>query len=103
MQRQRDDGGVEIAVDGELDLSTAAQLRDALFAAIDGQRSVWLDLSTCSFIDSTGLRVIIEGARMLAQDYERLGISGLRDQPKQMFELTMISRSDLLRFEREPA
>ena len=40
---------------------------------------------------------------MLAQDYERLGISGLRDQPKQMFELTMISRSDLLRFEREPA
>lgn len=37
IQRQREDGGIEIALEGELDLSTAPELRDALFAAIDGR------------------------------------------------------------------
>lgn len=101
IQRQREDGGIEIAIDGELDLSTAPELRDALLEAIDHEQAIWLDLASCSFIDSTGLRVIVEGARRLAQGYEKLGISGLHDQPKQMFELTMINRSEMLRFERD--
>jgi anti-anti-sigma factor len=73
-------------------------LRDALFSAFDanGDGAVWLDLANCSFIDSTGLRVIIEGARRAGEDSKRLGICNLTEQPRRLFELTSVDRSELL-------
>jgi anti-anti-sigma factor len=97
----RTDGAIQLGVDGELDLETAPLLRDALLGAIrEGNGGgVWVDLANCSFMDSTGLRVIIEGARMVPEGGERLGITGLREQPKQLFEITSLDRTDLLRFD----
>ena len=99
---ERDDGTVQLAVDGELDLSTAPALRDALLGEI-GDTGVWVDLAKCSFMDSTGLRVIIEAARRGAERDVQLGIIGLREQPKQLFEITSLDQSELLRFERDDA
>ena len=97
---ERTDGAIELGVEGELDLETAPKLRDALLGAInEGNGGVWVDLARCSFMDSTGLRVIIEGARMVPEGRERLGITGLREQPKQLFEITSLDRSELLRFD----
>ena len=95
---EREDGTIQIGVEGELDLSTAPQLRDQLMAAID-DKGVWVNLAKCSFMDSTGLRVIIEAARRAAERNVELGIVGLREQPKQLFEITSLDRSELLRFE----
>jgi anti-sigma B factor antagonist len=95
---ERADGTVQLAVDGELDLSTAPALRDALLGEI-GDAGVWVDLARCSFMDSTGLRVIIEAARRAAERDLQLGIVGLREQPKQLFEITSLDQSELLRFE----
>jgi anti-anti-sigma factor len=95
----REDGTIELGVEGELDLETAPVLRDALLAAIKEDGGVWVNFANCSFMDSTGLRVIIEGARMVGEGQAKLGISGLREQPKQLFEITNLAQSDLLRFE----
>ncbi|GAA2779413.1 STAS domain-containing protein [Nonomuraea dietziae] len=53
---------VVVAVEGELDLFTAPFLRDEVRDAIkqDGARLV-LDLQALSFMDSSGLSVLIEG------------------------------------------
>jgi anti-anti-sigma factor len=97
----RTDGAIQLGVDGELDLETAPVLRDALLGAIrEGNGGgVWVDLANCSFMDSTGLRVIIEGARLVPEGTERLGITGLREQPKQLFEITTLDQTELLRFD----
>jgi anti-sigma B factor antagonist len=96
----RTDGAIQLGVEGELDLETAPLLRDALLGAIrEDNGGVWVDLANCSFMDSTGLRVIIEGARLVPEGAERLGITGLREQPKQLFEITSLDRSELLRFD----
>jgi anti-sigma B factor antagonist len=56
----RSDGRVVIGVEGELDLATAPQLRDSLVAlSEEGQTQVVLDLTRLSFIDSTGLSVLV--------------------------------------------
>ena len=86
-------------MEGELDLETAPVLRDALLAAIKENGTVWIDFARCSFMDSTGLRVIIEGARMVGEGQAKLGISGLREQPKQLFEITNLDQSNLLQFD----
>ena len=96
----RDDGAIQLGIDGELDLATASELREALLEAIgENGAGIWVDLAKCSFMDSTGLRVIIEGARLVAQREGQLGITGLREQPKQLFEITSLHSSQLLRFD----
>jgi len=53
------DGRRVIAPRGELDLSTAAQLKERLAGNID----TVLDLSELSFIDSTGIHVVVSTAQ----------------------------------------
>jgi anti-sigma B factor antagonist len=97
-ERRRDDGAIEISIEGELDLSNASKLREAMFRAFDanGDAGIWVDFARCTFIDSTGLRVIIEGARRAGESSRRLGILNLQEQPRRLFELTSVDRSDLL-------
>jgi anti-sigma B factor antagonist len=52
------DGLMVVRASGELDLATAETL-DAALGDIDGARRVSLDLSGLSFIDSTGLRLML--------------------------------------------
>lgn len=53
------DGGSRLTLRGELDLGTAGRLEQAL-AEADGD--VLLDLRGLSFMDSTGVRVLLEAA-----------------------------------------
>jgi len=57
--KDRDDG-VELALTGELDLSTIEKVEAELTRVEDdGHRLIVLDLSGLTFLDSTGLRTIV--------------------------------------------
>jgi anti-sigma B factor antagonist len=52
---------VVVEVEGEIDMASAPRLREALFAAIEGDAcSVVADFSAVNFIDSSGLHVVID-------------------------------------------
>jgi anti-anti-sigma factor len=56
----RSDDRVVVAVEGELDLATAPQLRERLGAlSEEGRTQMILDLTRLYFIDSTGLSVLV--------------------------------------------
>jgi anti-sigma B factor antagonist len=60
------DGAVVVQLTGELDLYNAHAVRDALFAIAAGRPDrVVVDLSAVTFIDSTGLGVLIEARTRL--------------------------------------
>jgi anti-anti-sigma factor len=54
-----------VAVSGELDLSTCDQLKPAADESVFGRRPLILDLSRCAFIDSSGLRLVLQIATEL--------------------------------------
>jgi len=58
--RDRPDGGVLVALTGELDLATAPKLEDEL-RRVEARRPalVVIDLKPLSFMDSSGLRALI--------------------------------------------
>ena len=54
------DGGIEVALAGEIDLSTVEELQERLETALEEDpRLIVLDLRQVSFLDSSGLRVIL--------------------------------------------
>lgn len=61
-----------VVVTGEMDLVTAPAVRAALQDAVPRTGSMVLDLSACTFLDSTGLHVLVELQEQLARDGERL-------------------------------
>jgi anti-sigma B factor antagonist len=64
MDSRQVDGRMIIAVTGELDVHTAAQLEQALKDNIEaGQTDIVLDLTGLGFLDSTGLGVMVKGLK----------------------------------------
>ncbi len=63
------DGTVVLAAEGELDAYTMRALREALESALEDSRddSVVVDLAAVSFIDSTGLALMLNAARRLTR------------------------------------
>ena len=66
--------GTVISVTGDLDVLTAPQLRDRLVEVIDGGAvNVFVDLTHCTFIDSSGLSSLVTAlkrARSLGGDIQ---------------------------------
>src|SRR4051812_35592530 len=58
------DGRSLVRVNGDIDASSSPTLRDALMALLDvGQRTISIDLTDVTFIDSTGVGVVIDLVR----------------------------------------
>jgi anti-sigma B factor antagonist len=59
-----DDSTPVLSVRGEIDVSTAPELRDRLLGvAQDGYSTVVVDLSEVTFLDSTALGVLVSGLK----------------------------------------
>lgn len=70
VQRRDGDRGEIVAVRGEVDLTNADQLGEALAAATG--HTVVLDLSELAFLDSAGIRTIDRTRRRLAEEGREL-------------------------------
>ncbi len=94
-------GGLEhgvrtISVRGELDLSTAPELEGPLEQALEaGDGSVLIDLSSCEFIDSTGIALIVRAWQRLNDDENSrsLVICSQNDQVRRVLEITGLELS----------
>jgi anti-sigma B factor antagonist len=82
-----DDLTLVVSVAGELDVYTVPHLERALLAA-DGARSVVVELSECTFVDSSTLAVLLEASRRLSLSDARLLIVATSADVLRPFELT---------------
>ena len=98
------DGSIRVvSVSGELDQATAPSLRTELTTALDGDGAVIVNLRECSFIDSTGLSLLIEAQRHLADGARRFAVCCPDDEVRRLLELTGIDRAIALYETRDDA
>jgi anti-sigma B factor antagonist len=91
--RDAGNGVVRVSVVGEADLYTAPGLRTALLGAIDGgARSVLVDLSRTTFLDSTTLGVLIGGVRRLRSSGGEIAVVCRDPNTRKIFEITLLDR-----------
>jgi anti-anti-sigma factor len=96
-----EDGTVCVALEGELDLAGARRLEEGLAAAErEEPERLIVDLGRLAFIDSTGLRLLLQAdARARERGYELLLRPG-EPAVQRAFEVT--GALTLLRFEGQP-
>jgi len=78
-----------LAVHGEVDLHSASRLTDRLTAILDaGERSVVVDLSPLSFLDSTGLGALVAARNRAEQTGAALRLVCASDRLLKLFRIT---------------
>jgi len=60
IKAQQADDLLTLDLHGELDIATVPQVRDAVAQHADGQAAIVLDLHELAFIDSSGIRLLLE-------------------------------------------
>ena len=84
----RDSGVFVINVEGELDMNTASQLERELREPLANPNSgLVIDLSSCEFIDSTGIALIVRAWQGLEGE-DRFALCGVGDQVKRVLDIT---------------
>ena len=83
-----------IALTGEIDHHRARVYIDTIAAKIDAYSPAEciLDFSEVSFVDSSGIAVVINSMRRMAQIEGRLCLTGLGDQPMKVFRTSGIDK-----------
>lgn len=79
-----------IRIDGEVDISSSDELRGKIEKFLDKKavRHLVLDLSKVSFIDSSGLGVILGRYKRINRNGGRVIIAGLQPQVRRVMQLS---------------
>jgi anti-sigma B factor antagonist len=84
-----DAGQAVVTVEGQVDLATAPQLAQALAQAQDGTvTQIVIDLTAVDFLDSVGVRVLVEAAREADQAGVSLIVQGAAGWVARVLEIT---------------
>ena len=88
-------GDLVIELSGEMDALGAVEIRPVLEEAVDQDQSenVSLDLSSVTFLDSSGIGAIVFLYKRLKAVGRKLEISGVRGQPRELMELLRIHKA----------
>ena len=88
-----DDGIAHLTIEGELDLTTAPQLRSTIekLVAMRPQR-VEVEVAGLRLIDSSGAAVIVALYKGVRASGGKVVVIGMRDQPLAIFRLLRLDR-----------
>ena len=88
-ESREDDGMVQLVLSGEFDLSSAAQIEDVLKELEERRPEVLvLDLRELTFMDSTGLRVMVSADARARDSARRLAIVQGPEAVHRVFRIT---------------
>jgi anti-anti-sigma factor len=88
----RTSGGVHIvAISGSLDSTTSPGAQKALDQVVAGAKKVALDFTQLDYISSAGLRVLLGAAKQLRGSGGKLGMFGLNQSVREVFEISGFS------------
>jgi anti-anti-sigma factor len=82
-------GEFVVSVFGEVDIVTTPKLLEAMGVALDSGETIILDLAAMSFIDSQGVKVLVEAHAQAQQGrLQRVVIRSPRPQARKVLEVT---------------
>jgi len=86
------EGALVIGVTGDLDLATSSRFTDALAAATASPHVV-IDLTSCTFLDSSGVRAVVQALREITDGGRRVDVVAASAAILRVLEITGVDRA----------
>ncbi len=80
-----------VAIAGSLDSTTSPEAQKSLAAVLAGAKKVVLDFAQLDYISSAGLRVLLGAAKQLRASGGKLGMFGLNQSVREVFDISGFS------------
>jgi anti-anti-sigma factor len=80
-----------VAITGSMDSTTSPEAQKSLTAVLAGAKKVALDFTQLDYISSAGLRVLLGAAKQLRASGGKLGMFGLNQSVREVFEISGFS------------
>lgn len=89
-----EDGNLwKIALDGDVDISSSARLKEELNKILDERElSIDLDMDNLSYIDSTGLGVLIGVLKRVKKNENNIFVSNVKSNISKLLRITGLDR-----------
>jgi len=82
-----------IALEGEIDLHESPNVRESLRPSIERKAPrVFVDMTAVSYIDSSGLAVLIDAMQRIANYGGKFGIIGIRPAVRNVLEIARLDQ-----------
>jgi anti-sigma B factor antagonist len=82
-----------LPLSGEIDLHVSPEVAQSLRAMIDEKpKQVVVDLTKVTYLDSSGLAVLIEGMQNVQKYGGRFGLAGVQDDVKHVFDIARLDQ-----------
>lgn len=81
-----------VVVEGEVDLSWSAELRNAVLKALKGSNDLLVDLSAVSYIDSSGIAALVEGLQTAKAQGKTFGLVSVSAPARAVLELARLDQ-----------
>ncbi len=82
-----------LSIEGEVDMYSSPEARKAIMELVKQKiPKLIVDLQGVSYMDSSGVATLIEGLQMCHKYNGKLLIAGLRDNVREVFELTRLDK-----------
>jgi anti-sigma B factor antagonist len=87
------DGCSVVFAVGEIDLATSPIFGEALVEAVESGRHLIVDLSAVTFLDSTGLGVLIRSQKQIAATHKSMSLAGPTGTIAKVLRITHIDEA----------
>lgn len=82
-----------VALEGEIDLHESPHVRESIVPLIDQKLpKILIDLTGVSYIDSSGLAVLIDAMQRVQSYGGKLALFGIRDSVRNIFEIARLDQ-----------
>lgn len=93
MDNQNDAGRLKLILQGEIDISSAPEFKTKLYEMIgEGEQDVALYCDGLSYIDSTGLGILVGALKRVKNHQKGVYIFQLRDNIRKLFRITGLDK-----------
>ena len=89
--REQDDRLI-VALDGDVDLNRAPEIRRLLLDCVARRLDVLVDLSGVTYIDSSGIASLVEALQEAGKNGTGLGLVAVSDDARKVFELARLDK-----------
>ena len=82
-----------LPLDGEIDLHVSPEVAESLRTIIAKKpKHLVVDLTKVTYVDSSGLAVLIEGMQKVQQYGGKFGLAGVQDEVKHVFDIARLDQ-----------